>query len=80
MPVVQFKDFKDRIVEAIITQKKSLEPKLQINTELAIRYNPVFPERVIMEPKYRKIIANNLFISSIILITITFIYKNKMGI
>ncbi len=80
MPVVQFKDFKDRLVEAIITQKKSLEPKLQINTELAIRYNPIFPEMVVMEPKYRKIIANNFFISSIILITITFIYKNMMGI
>lgn len=80
VPVIQFKDFKNRLVETVITQKKSLEPKFQVNTEFAIRYNPVIPEMVIMEPKYRKIIANNLLITSIILVTIAFVYKNWMGI
>lgn len=80
VPVIQFKDFKNRLIETVITQKKSLEPKFQVNTELAIRYNPVIPEMVIMEPKYTKLISNNLLITSIILITIAYVYKNCMGL
>ena len=80
LPVVQFKDYKDQLVEAIIAHQKSLRPKFKINTELSIRYSPLFPDVVIMDTKIRRLLVNNLIISSIVLLTIAFVYKNIVGI